>query len=114
MVREAELQAKRSRAGKLGADHTNLINKQLRDLSRQMTRQTTRQNSRAPPRPFLKERKITSTSFVAARASDEVVDNSVDSKPAEEKRSAEVRKPSDVSKSELDQLYAARRAGAPP
>jgi hypothetical protein len=108
MVREAELQAKRSRAGKLGADHTNLINKQLRALPRQMPQQMPRQNSRAPPRPFLKK-DITNTSFAAAREGGEGEAIPVDTEPAAEKRPAE-KKPSDVSKSELELLFASRRA----
>ena len=56
---------------------------------------------------YKKERKKDSTLSVEQGG----VDNSVDTEPAEPKGSAEVRKPSDVSKSELDQLYAARRAG---
>jgi hypothetical protein len=111
MVREAELRAKRSRAGKIGADHTNLINKQLRDLSRQMTRQPTRQIHRPPPRPFLQESKITSTSSLAAREEEKkVATPAADSEQADGKRSFEVKKPNETTKQELDEFYVAKRA----
>lgn len=68
MVRDFQLAMKRSRAGKLGAAHTNLINKQLRDLSRHLPQQMPRQNSRAPPCPLPLE-SILSSENSAARAS---------------------------------------------
>jgi hypothetical protein len=111
MVREAELRAKRSRAGKIGADHTNLINKQFRDLSRQMTRQPMRQIQTPIPRPYLKESKITSTSSLAAREGekkDGVPAPNIEQ--ADGKRSFEGKKPNEMSKQELDDFYIAKRA----
>jgi hypothetical protein len=70
MVRDAELRAKRSRAGRKGAAHTNLINQQLRSLSRHMPQQMPRQNSQPPLRPLPSEERILSSENPAARARD--------------------------------------------
>lgn len=67
MVRDAQMRAKKARAGKRGAEHTNLINKRLRDLSHQMPRHLMQQIYEPPPAPSTKERKITSSETVAAR-----------------------------------------------
>jgi len=45
MVRDAELRAKRSRAGKIGAAHTNLMWQQIKTPTRHMTHQVTRQTN---------------------------------------------------------------------
>jgi len=138
MVRDTELSAKRSRAGRKGAAHTNLINKNFRALSQQMPRQVMQQNKTGPPHPYPKERKktssFTSSSFCAAREGGDAVLNAADSKevgdpvparalatalpagalaPAPDAEdAAEKRKPNEMSRSELEQLFAARRSAA--
>jgi hypothetical protein len=110
MVRETELRAKRSRAGRLGAAHTNLIYKEINRLPRQVTQQMTQQNKTGPPRPFLKERKKESKTDRAKLGG---VDNSpppdtenVDGKQADIRG----KRPADVSRSDLEKLFASKRA----
>ena len=77
MVRDSELAAKRARAGRDGAAHTNLINKSNRDLVRQMTHQMTHQNKNGVPGPY--PNPIIKSSFSsersAARASQETLED---------------------------------------
>jgi hypothetical protein len=69
MIRDAELRAKKARAGRKGAEHTNLINQQLRGLTRQMPRHLPQQNIHGPPGPFPKKERKTSSELGTARAS---------------------------------------------
>lgn len=52
MVRDAALSAKRARAGRDGAAHTNLINKTNRDLAQQVSQHMTRHSKNDLPGPY--------------------------------------------------------------
>ncbi len=68
MVRDTKLTAKRSKAGKVGAAHTNLINQQLRAEYKILPQQVTRQKSRGPPPPLPNKERNLSSENSAARA----------------------------------------------
>jgi hypothetical protein len=69
MVRDAELRAKRSIAGKKGAAHTNLIWKDFSVLPHHVTRQ----NSQAPPSPYSNKNRILPSENSAPRARTEAL-----------------------------------------
>jgi hypothetical protein len=69
MIRDAELRAKKARAGRKGAEHTNLINKQFRDLSQHLPQHVPRQISEPLVPPFPKKERKTLSELGTARAS---------------------------------------------
>ena len=112
MVREAELRAKRSLAGKKGAAHTNYKYFKLHGndhLPRQTTRQVTQQKIRAPPLPLSKANKNpalpTSGDTARARSTHNGNTSNQPAKTAEPKS----KQPSKITKAELDALFEARR-----
>lgn len=102
MVREAELSAKRSRAGKKGALHTNLITKQFTRLSRQVTQQVPRQTSPPLPAPLPKKNKKTSRSLLGHQETNEEALPDESEKPSSDKRVC------DESRADLEKIYAAK------
>jgi len=137
LVREAELRAKRSFAGKKGALQTNRrywdksLNFNWNDrVPRQAGRQTTPQNPRAPPHPLSKENKNPRTSAVQRTARATPADPPLEqNKPAGSLATARddgalarppgaenvaKKPPHEVTRAELETIYAARRNGDKP